>query len=357
MNKYLILIILFVSFAFKSKDPAIPYISNYKDIATREMQRTGIPASIKLAQALLESEYGKSPLAISANNHFGIKCGSRWTGKVYNKIDDDLDSLGNIIESCFRAYENAAESFIAHSDFLTDPKKKSRYGFLFEIPTSDYQQWAVGLKKAGYASDPLYPEKLIRIIEKYELHKLDNNSGNSNNEILNNEKAKSSEPIPSEEVVIITAGKSRLKSKNEILSKATKKTFITERKNGISAIKLLEPMSIEEIASNYGLKAYQLMAWNEIVESPTQIIEAENYIYLNEKKRDYGGKEEVHIVSNGETIESISSLYGIKANSLFSLNKIPKSCFPLENEKISLKQPNKNKVKYQRKIKNKTILF
>ncbi|MFM2394158.1 MAG: hypothetical protein RLZZ546_2140 [Bacteroidota bacterium] len=361
MNKFLIPVVLVISLAFKSKDPAILYIKTYHNIAIKEMDRTGIPASIKLAQALLESDYGKSLLATSANNHFGLKCGSQWTGKIFHKLDDDQDVEGNLVESCFRAYENADESFIAHSDFLKDPKKKSRYGFLFQISHTDYQSWAIGLKNAGYASDPLYPEKLIKIIEKYELHKFDSlykSTDPSAHAIVTKDNEPSTqnkmEELPT--TINLEPQSSRLKQKMESTN-VSKKSFISERKNGILAIKILEPISVEEIAHQSKLKSHQLIAFNELVESPTQIIEAENYIYLSEKKRDYTGIEELHTVKEGETLEIISNLYGIQAHSLYSLNKIPKSCIPLPNEKISLKSPNKYKVRYQRKIKNKAILF
>ncbi len=149
------------------------YISTYKEIAISEMHRSGIPASIKLAQGLLESDWGRSDLATIANNHFGIKCGSQWTGKVFAKEDDDRDSKGNLIMSCFRAYDDPFESYIAHTDFLMDSRKAYRYGFLFEYDHTDYRKWAKGLLKAGYATDKKYPKKLIQIIEQYELFLFD----------------------------------------------------------------------------------------------------------------------------------------------------------------------------------------
>jgi len=145
------------------------YIQQYKTIAQHEMDRVGIPASIKMAQAILESASGRSTLARQSNNHFGIKCGKDWKGgEVYRHDDDYKDGL--LVRSCFRAYDDPAESFRAHSDFLTDNR---RYKPLFELDIYDYKGWANGLRKAGYATDPQYPSKLIRIIEEYELHLLD----------------------------------------------------------------------------------------------------------------------------------------------------------------------------------------
>ena len=149
------------------------YITRYADIAVREMRRTGVPASIKLAQGLLESGAGQSQLARESNNHFGIKCGSNWTGQVYEHYDDDRDKDGNIIKSCFRVYNDPEQGFMDHSDFLRDPRKEFRYGKLFQLDPTDYRAWARGLREAGYATDPNYPQKLINLIESQQLYQYD----------------------------------------------------------------------------------------------------------------------------------------------------------------------------------------
>lgn len=149
------------------------YIARYADIAVREMRRTGVPASIKLAQGLLESGAGQSQLARESNNHFGIKCGSNWTGQVYEHYDDDRDKDGNIIKSCFRVYNDPEQGFMDHSDFLRDPRKEFRYGKLFQLDPTDYRAWARGLREAGYATDPNYPQKLINLIESQQLYQYD----------------------------------------------------------------------------------------------------------------------------------------------------------------------------------------
>lgn len=132
------------------------YINTYKDDAIEEMQRTGIPASITLAQGILESGDGNSALARYARNHFGIKCHSDWKGATFTMDDDAKDE-------CFRKYKHALESYKDHSDFLTG---RNRYAFLFELKLTDYKGWAHGLKKAGYATNPKYPKLLIDIIER-----------------------------------------------------------------------------------------------------------------------------------------------------------------------------------------------
>jgi hypothetical protein len=145
------------------------YIDKYKDIAMEHHKAMGIPASIKLAQALLESQFGQSTLAREANNHFGIKCKSDWEGGSYLKEDDDYDEEGNLTKSCFRSYTSAEESFLDHSIFL---KSNRRYAELFTFG-NDYKKWAKGLQKAGYATAPDYANKLIQIIEDLELYQYD----------------------------------------------------------------------------------------------------------------------------------------------------------------------------------------
>ncbi len=149
--------------ATKKRSTTEVYIDTYSDVAKREMELHGIPASITLAQGILESGSGKGKLTMRSNNHFGIKCHKGWKGeRVYH--DDDED------QECFRKYANPAYSFTDHSLFLTG---RSRYAQLFKLPKDDYKGWAKGLKKAGYATDRKYPNKLISLIERYELYKYD----------------------------------------------------------------------------------------------------------------------------------------------------------------------------------------
>jgi len=146
------------------------YIDKYKELAVVEMHRSGIPASIILAQGLHESNYGRSPLAKKANNHFGIKCKNYWMGQRYYHLDDDFNDKGKLIESCFRKYSSDFDSFIDHSNFLM---QGSHYSDLFKYPNTDYISWAIGLKKSGYATDPKYAEKLVKKIEEYKLYQYD----------------------------------------------------------------------------------------------------------------------------------------------------------------------------------------
>ena len=140
------------------------YIEQYKDLAIREMYRVGIPASITLAQGMLESEYGVSSLSVNANNHFGMKCKSDWSGDTYNHISK------NDTQTCFKKYATVYDSYKDHSDHI---KSRAWYYFLFILPATDYAGWAVGLQKAGYAADPEYAQKLTAVIERCGLHDLD----------------------------------------------------------------------------------------------------------------------------------------------------------------------------------------
>lgn len=153
-----------------TEELAWSYIEQYKDLAIVEMYRTGIPASITLAQGLHESNYGKSRLATEANNHFGIKCKSYWTGQTFYHKDDDYDKKGRLLDSCFRSYNSSVESYVDHSNFLANTK---HYQELFWYHKTDYKSWAHGLKKCGYATDKQYAHKLIRNIEKYNLSQYD----------------------------------------------------------------------------------------------------------------------------------------------------------------------------------------
>ncbi|HHS95245.1 MAG TPA: N-acetylmuramoyl-L-alanine amidase, partial [Phaeodactylibacter sp.] len=161
------MLMLLLSFStFATHPPYVRrYIETYAEIAVREMHRSGIPASIILAQGIQESSWGLAKLSINSNNHFGIKCKSSWTGPTFYIEDDDYVN-GKLVKSCFRVYNSVEESYIDHTNFLVE---NARYLPLFQNDKTDYKSWAKGLKKCGYATDPHYAEKLIRNIEKYGL--------------------------------------------------------------------------------------------------------------------------------------------------------------------------------------------
>ncbi|HPK10167.1 MAG TPA: glucosaminidase domain-containing protein [Saprospiraceae bacterium] len=295
-----------------AKNPvAEEYIAKYKQIAEFEMKRTGIPASVKMAQAILESDMGRSDLAREANNHFGIKCGGSWDGKNYYKHDDDYNHDGTLIESCFRHFEDAEASFMEHSNFLTDPKKESRYGFLFNLSPDDYKGWCNGLRDAGYATDSKYPKKLIDIIEKYNLYDLDN-------EVLSENTAP-----------IVKSNSSE--SKSESILK-----YQIQSEGRLQYIVAMGGESYQEIASAVGLDLEDILNFNEAFDFRNAQLNAEDKIYIKPKMRTFKGIQEKHRVVEGETLHSISQLYGIKIATLRSKNKIQKGEEPLVGEYIYL---------------------
>jgi len=171
MKKCLLILFLFSCFLAVSQSKTEAYIEKYSQIAVDEMNMYNIPASITLAQGILESGNGESRLAVDGKNHFGIKCHSNWNGKTI--IEDD-DEKGE----CFRKYNRVSDSYRDHSLFLNE---RGRYAFLFEYNKTDYKKWAKGLKKAGYATNPKYPTLLINLIEKYDLSRFDKGTKSKKN--------------------------------------------------------------------------------------------------------------------------------------------------------------------------------
>src|SRR6187431_2034686 len=262
MRKWLIInIICLISAMGQAQDP-VTYIRLYSDIAVAEMQRTGIPASIKLAQAILESSCGKSDLACQANNHFGIKCGGTWDGKSYHKEDDDYEN-GKLVKSCFREFKSVQDSYIAHSNFLMDTGKAGRYGFLFDLDPMDYKGWAKGLSKAGYATDPQYANRLIEIIDKYELYRFDNEA--------ENQLASNSPPT------------------------ATIRNFIHQI-NGVDYTVAVKGDNLALVANRSDLNVRKLQRYNDFILSEVKELEAGTKIYLEQKRTSFHGKQKFHML-------------------------------------------------------------
>jgi LysM repeat protein len=293
--------------AFAQNGDFINYIEKYKKVSIREMERAGIPASIKLAQALLESNAGKSDLARKANNHFGIKCGGDWSGKTYEKEDDDYDEFGNIQKSCFRKYKDVEDSYIAHSEFLRDPRKANRYGFLFRLPSTDYKRWARGLRTSGYATGANYDEKLIRIIETYKLYELDQVSGDLFPE---------GRPDRPEDAI---AG------------------LDLRRVNDVKVVFATNKITVQDISIKTEISKSRLARYNENLPPENDTL-AEGYrIYLQPKRCRNRGKRTWHYVKEGETMFDISQLYAIRLSKLYSRNRLPDDAQPQPDQRIKLK--------------------
>lgn len=283
------------------KMSAEQYIATYRDIAIEKMQRHGIPASITLAQGLLESGNGGSRLAIEGNNHFGIKCKGSWTGaKVYH--DDDAKG------ECFRKYPSAEMSYEDHSTFLTS---STRYAELFKLKATDYKGWAHGLKAAGYATNPQYASLLINIIERYSLNEYDNARSNS----------------------WFTYEPPKPTTQEEGLSKIPdKKGRQWGYRNGVRYVISKEDDTWAKIARNAGLTKAELFYFNDFKGRNVEL-QPGMAIYVNKKKRKYADRNiTFHAVSDNETSHSISQKYGIKLNSLKRMNPTLKSHEPLTNQ-------------------------
>jgi LysM repeat protein len=274
------------------------YISQYAPVAIAEMNRTGIPASIKLAQAILESGDGNSTLARRANNHFGIKCHD-WTGpRMYH--DDDRRG------ECFRKYRTPDESFRDHSDFLTG---RARYAFLFDIETTDYKAWASGLKKAGYATNPSYDRLLIRIIEENQLAQYDKPGYARNN-------------------VTQSSG-----SANTTVVNTTVR--ITDTRNHIKYIVVKEGDTFASLTRELNLMQWELPRFNE-TSAKRDLIPGE-IIYLQPKRNRAERGSEIHTAEQGETMYKISQLYGVKVDRLLRMNNMVKGDEPLAGDQIWLR--------------------
>lgn len=328
MKKWTFLLgLLAASISLSASTPlARQYIETYKDIAVKEMHRSGIPASIKLAQGLLESDWGRSNLATVANNHFGIKCGSQWSGGTFYKEDDDRDEMGRLVESCFRAFADGTRSYEAHSDFLRDPAKAYRYGRLFELSPTDYISWAHGLHDAGYATDPRYPQKLITVIEKYNLHQYDTYSPSNDLAV---------EHVPEAQPLSVYAPH----EKHAVSSRVSPINYKISAINRVPMVIAPTSTTLADIAGHVGLSVDLLLQYNDGYNEATDPVLAGSYIYLQRKKRSYVGSTDEHIVADGESMDHIAQRYGIRVDNLYAKNKMPKQATPVVGARLHLRKP------------------
>ncbi len=321
-----LILLIFAQIAIsQTTQDRLHYIDKYKHIAQEEMERTGVPASIKLAQAILESNGGKSVLSRKANNHFGIKCGGSWKDRSFYRVDDEKDAKGNDIESCFRVYKNPESSFIAHSEFL---RVNKRYEFLFALDHTDYHAWAYGLKKAGYATNPKYPNLLIGIIENYELFQYDNLFEPGSAPML----ASTDEAAVIEEVL-----------RQEKIESA-KKVFKIGKLNDISIVRAALDDTPEIIAIKTSVPLRRIFKYNENLTDPGQAIPENTVIFLQPKRKAFRGRKKFHKVGDGENIAQVSQKYGIRLDKLLKRNRLAVNQEPLEGAilKIRGKRVDKN---------------
>ena len=279
------------------------YIAKYSSLAVSEMERTGVPASITLAQGLLESGAGRSTLATKAHNHFGIKCGKAWTGaKTYH--DDDAP------QECFRSYSRDEDSFKDHSDFL---RYYDRYKFLFDLETTDYKGWCYGLKQAGYATDPAYAPKLIDLIEKYDLTRFDKGA------VVAVES-----PDKLEKAVILPA------RYDEQFRFSLERTVY--QKNGVACIYSVAGDTYESIALIYDLFPREILRFNDL--KKTEDLLPGTVVYIQSKKSKAAKGLDKYIVGeDGESLREISQRFAVKMRSIERRNKLKKG-EPLVQEQV-----------------------
>jgi hypothetical protein len=300
----------------QKKEDVINYINIYKDIAIREMKRTGVPASIKLAQGVHETMAGMSDLVLKSNNHFGIKCKTGWAGK---KVYHDDDAAGE----CFRSYDSAAISYRDHSDFL---KGSPRYAFLFQLDPEDYEAWAYGLKKAGYATNIKYSQILIKLIKDYNLQqyslvalgKLKASDEVATTGPEKEEEAVSNEAAYAEPVITMSA---QTYPAGEFLVNNTKVIYA---KGGTSWL---------SIAEKYDMPLSRLLDFNDI-ETDEAIAQPGQLVYIQRKRKV--GANEFHFVQKGESMYNICQKEGIRLESLQSLNNLFEGMEPAAGQKLNL---------------------
>lgn len=292
----LLFVIQLTAFSQKTRISRTEYIATYSDWAIREMKRTGIPASITLAQACLESDDGNSVLAREANNHFGIKC-HNWTG---DKIYKDDDEKGE----CFRKYTSAKESFDDHSDFLVNTK---RYASLFQLSSRDYKGWAKGLKETGYATNPKYPEYLIKIIDDNKLYEFDKGRRNAKN---------------NSDTAIVKHYKKQKLNDIDNFSFTTLGREIKQN-NRIKYILAKTGDTPDALAKELDMFTWQLLRYNDLTND--SILRQGQLIYIQPKRNKAEFGKNTHEVKQGETLYTISQLYGIKLNKLIKKNNINKT--------------------------------
>jgi LysM repeat protein len=294
--------------------PQKSYIEKYSDLAVEEMYRSGVPASITLAQGLLESGNGLSELAVKGNNHFGIKCHNAWTG---SKVYHDDDSKGE----CFRKYDSPEESFRDHSDFL---RYRDRYRFLFDLEPTDYKGWAHGLRKAGYATDPKYPEKLIRLIEEYELYLYDTMQPASDEA---HAQQMPQSPAQLEQARPLT-GRQR-----EVFSFALSRQMYSQ--NGVPFIYAAEGETYESIAKSYRLFLKEILRFNDLQQSEELV--PGTVVYLKKKKKASHPGLDRYVVEEGQTLREISQRFAVRMKDICRRNGIEQDHVLREGDVLELR--------------------
>jgi hypothetical protein len=326
MNKQKVALVGFLWIAVSAfgqeKMTTAQYIETYASIAVREMEAYQIPASIKMAQGILESSSGNSPLAKEAMNHFGIKCKKDWTGETYIQDDDEKNE-------CFRKYESVLESYEDHSQFL---KKGQRYASLFTLERNDYKGWAHGLKAAGYATNPQYAPLLIKTIEENRLYDLDK-PGRAP-EFKEPEKE---QPQPKQTITKISEGPSKQRGSNgtdlpDFELRRHGNYGIRER-NGVEYVLAQRGDSYDHIAKELDMMGWQLPQYNE-ADKNRKLGEGE-IVYLQPKRRK--AQDESYTAKKTESLWDVSQFFAIKVSRLAKLNELSENALLKTGQTIKLR--------------------
>ncbi|MEP6711851.1 MAG: glucosaminidase domain-containing protein [Ferruginibacter sp.] len=286
------------------------YVDKYKDLAIAEMKRSGIPASITLAQGILETENGNSDLVKRSNNHFGIKCKSTWTGESVTHTDDAPNE-------CFRKYPSALDSYKDHSDYL---KNTPRYASLFQLNASDYKGWAYGLRRAGYATNPRYPEILIRNIEQYNLQQY---NSVSTDDATAFDAGKFIDEKKEEKIVAMATASAEQIKKTESNNPPKKVRTLF---NSLKAVYAPKQTSLLAIATNYDIDLAKLLEYNDL--KTDGLIKTSQWIYLEKKPKQ--GNRDFYIAIQNETLYAVSQNNAVQLQYLMNYNQMQ------ENEMIKI---------------------
>ncbi|MDL1913633.1 MAG: LysM peptidoglycan-binding domain-containing protein [Bergeyella sp.] len=295
------------------------YVQNFARYAVEEMEKHKIPASISLAQGIIESGGGQSRLAREGNNHFGIKCKENWKGKTMRHHDDARNE-------CFRVYENPKESYADHSLFLTSRK---HYAPLFRLKSTDYRGWALGLKKAGYATNPRYPSMLIQKIERLKLYEFDTISSGEVYAVLlsrypdlrrdNRFMAKQNNENFSSKAFFVPVGRKTVKISERFPVKTSYVFYLIKtHPNGRRYVILPENTGIAEVSRRFGIREKKLRRYNDLENS---VLSKDRILFLEPKANK--GNIATYTAKSGETMYDISQKFGIKLRKLYSKNRMP----------------------------------
>ena len=323
-----ILLTAFGSLRAQVRQTREEYIDRYKSIAVAHMERYGIPASITMAQGILESDCGNSRLSLMSNNHFGIKCKRNWTGeKVYH--DDDAKG------ECFRSYPTVEASYQDHAEFLDS---QPRYDSLFAYSPTDYKSWARGLKAAGYATAPDYAQRLCRIIEEAQLFLLDQPDGERLYASRSGRKITDPEGWFTDQTSMERPAdaSSAVDPDNYRVTINAHNGYNVYATNGVHYVLAKADDTFENIGRKFRISPRNLRRFNDLKDKKAQPLPGET-VYIERKKKRWEGNAQHHICRDGETAYSIGQSYGIRTRSIEKLNRLKRGEKLEKNRQIRIK--------------------